>query len=188
MLETLARNWNWLIVRAILATAFGVTTFVWPDMTFTAFVYLFGLYAIFDGMVALAIAIDVNTGRGLASLLLEALVRIGGGLIAMGEPGIILAFPRFLAGWAILTGLAEGCVAIVLRRELAREWPLPFAGAVTAIVGLLVLLTPRDVGVPALRWLVGPYAIIFGVTLLAFARRLRRLSHEMDAASREIAA
>jgi hypothetical protein len=38
------------------------------------------------------------------------------------------------------------------------------------------------VGVPELRWLVGPYAMIFGVTLVAFARRLHQLAQEMEAA------
>jgi uncharacterized membrane protein HdeD (DUF308 family) len=150
-------------------------------MTLTGFVFLFGLYAVFDGTTALAIAIDVKGFRGLGSLLFEAFVRIGGGLVAMGEPGIILAFPRFLAGWAFLTGVAEALVAVVLRRELVGEWPLPFAGAVSISIALLLLFTPGSLGVPALRWLVGPYAMIFGVTLLALARRLRQLAQEMEA-------
>jgi len=70
----------------------------------------------------------------------------------------------------------------VLRRELSGEWPLPFAGGVSAMIALLLLLTPLTVGVQALRWLVGPYSFIFSVTLLAFARRLRQLAQEMQAA------
>src|SRR3954468_21899252 len=128
MLEALARNWGWLLCRAIVATSYGIAAFAWPSMSVVGFVYLFGLYNVFDGMLALAIAIDVKNLRGFGSLFFEALVRIGGGLIAIGEPGIILAFPRFLAAWAILTGVAEAVVAIVLRRELVGEWPLPFAG------------------------------------------------------------
>ena len=182
MLEALAKNWGWLLMRAILAASYGVAAFAWSEMTLVGFVYLFGLYTVLDGMVALAIAIDVKALRGFGSLLFEALVRIGGGLIAMGEPDVIIAFPRFLAGWAILTGVAEAVVALVLRRELAGEWPLPFAGAISIIVGVLLLVTPVTVDVSALRWLVGPYAMIFGVTLVAFSRRLHQLAQEMQAA------
>lgn len=182
MLDALARNWAWLMFRALLAIAYGVTVFAWPSITMVGFVYLFGLYAVCDGIVALAIAIDMRDFRGFGSLLFEALVRIGGGLVAMGEPGVILTFPRFLAGWALLTAAAEAVVAVVLRRELSGEWPLPFAGAISAIVALLLLLTPTVIGVPALRWLVGPYTIIFGVTLVALARRLHQLAQEMQAA------
>jgi uncharacterized membrane protein HdeD (DUF308 family) len=158
-----------------------MATFAWPGITLVGFVYLFGLYAMFDGMAALAIALDVKNLRGFGSLSFEATVRIVGGLVAMGEPQIILTFPRFLAVWALMTGVAEAIVALVLRRELSGEWPLPFAGAVSAMIALLLLLTPMTVGVQALRWLVGPYAFIFSVTLLAFARRLRQLAQEMQA-------
>jgi uncharacterized membrane protein HdeD (DUF308 family) len=181
MLDALARNWSWLVFRSVLAAAYGMATFAWPGITLVGFVYLFGLYAMFDGMVALAIALDVKNLRGFGSLSFEATVRIVGGLVAMGEPEIILTFPRFLAVWALMTGVAEAIVALVLRRELSGEWPLPFAGAVSAMIALLLLLTPMTVGVQALRWLVGPYAFIFSVTLLAFARRLRQLAQEMQA-------
>lgn len=179
MLEALARNWNWLVFRAVLAASYGVAVFAWPDLKMVGFVYLFGLYAVFDGMVALTIAIDVKSLRGFGSLLFEALVRIGGGLVAMGEPRILLEFPRFLAVWAILAGLADAIVAVLLRQEMTGEWPLPFAGAVSVIVAVLLLATKATVGVPSLTWLVGPYAIIFGVTLVAFARRLHQLAQEM---------
>ena len=182
MLEALARNWGWVLCRATLAAAYGVAVYAWPDMKMVGFVYVFGLYTVVDGMVALAIAIDVKALRGFGSLLLEALVRIGGGLVAMGEPGILIAFPRFLAAWAVLAGVAEIVVALVLRRELVGEWPLPFAGAVSILIALLLLLTPIEIGVPELRWVVGPYAILFGVTLIALARRLHQLAQEMQAA------
>ncbi len=182
MIEALAKNWGWLLFRAILAASYGMAAFAWPDLTLSGFVYLFGLYTVFDGMVAMAIAIDVKALRGFGSLLFEAVVRIGSGLIAMGEPGVITAFPRLLAGWAILTGIAEAIVALVLRRELVGEWPLPFAGAISIIVGVMLLAMPVAVDVPALRWLVGPYAMIFGVTFVAFARRLHQLAQEMQAA------
>jgi uncharacterized membrane protein HdeD (DUF308 family) len=168
--------------RAIITGVYGLMALLWPEMTLGGFIFMFGVYGVEDGIVALSVAIDVQDFRGFGSLLFESLVRLGGGLVAMSSPDVIVTFPRFLAGWAILTGIAEAVVAIVLRRELAGEWPLPFAGAVSVIVALVLLLTPVTVGVPALRWLVGPYAIIFGMTLLAFARRLRQLAQEIEAA------
>jgi uncharacterized membrane protein HdeD (DUF308 family) len=182
MLEALARNWSWLLFRAVLAVAYGIAVFAWSNMTLVGFVYLFGLYAVCDGIVSLAIALDVKALPGFGSLLFESLVRIAGGFVAMGEPAILITFPRFIAGWSILTGIAEGIVAFVLRRELTGEWPLPFAGAVSILIAILILVTPGPIGVPALRWLLGPYSIIFGVTLFALARRLRQLAEEMQAA------
>jgi uncharacterized membrane protein HdeD (DUF308 family) len=180
MLEALARNWGWLLCRAILSALYGIAVLLWPDLSMVAFVFLFGIYAIADGLVALAISVDVKDLQGVGSLFFEALVRIGGGLVAMGSPGVLLTFPKFFAGWALLTGMAEAIVAMVLRRELVGEWPLPLAGLVSVIVALFLLVTTNAVGVPELRWLVGPYAIIFGATLLVLVRRLRQLAQEIE--------
>lgn len=182
MLKALALNWGWIVFRAILSALYGLAVFLFPGMSMVSFVLLFGLYAVTDGVIALAITIDVRALSGVGSLLCEALVRIGGGLVAMSSASIVITFPRFFAGWAILTAVAEAVVAIVLRRELAGEWPLPFASAVSAIVAILLLLTPNTVGVPELKWLVGPYAIILAATEFALARRLRQLAEEMQSA------
>jgi uncharacterized membrane protein HdeD (DUF308 family) len=182
VLEALARNWRWLLFRSILAASYGLAAIAWPDLTLDGFVYLFGLYAVFDGMVTFAVAIDVKALQGFGSLLFEAAIRIGGGLVAMGEPGIIIAFPRFFAVWAILTGIAEAIVAIALRSGMVGEWPLPLAATVSVVIALLLLLSPTAIGVPALRWLVAPYALIFGVTLVVFTRRLYQIAQEMDTA------
>jgi uncharacterized membrane protein HdeD (DUF308 family) len=181
MLEGLARNWGWLLFRAVISVFYGVAVLLVPNISLVTFVFLFGIYALVDGIVALAVVIDVRSLTGFGSLLLEAFVRIGGGLVAMSSPGVIVRFPLFLAGWAILTGVAESIVAVVLRRELAAEWPLPFASAVSVTVALLLLTARLEIGVPALRWLLGPYTIIVGLTLVALVRRLYQIAQEIEA-------
>jgi uncharacterized membrane protein HdeD (DUF308 family) len=180
VLEALARNWGLVVGRGVLAVVYGVTAVLWPGFDLGSFVMVFGLYSIFDGGLALAIAMDVRALPGFGSLFFETLIRFAGGLVAMGSPGVILALPKFFAGWAVLTGVAEITVAGVLRRELAGEWPLPTAGIFSVLVGVLVLLlAPATIGVPGLKWIVGPYAIILGAAQLALARRLRQLAQEI---------
>jgi len=181
LLRPLARNWSGLMFRALLAIAFGVATFAWPTITLEHLVYLFGLYALFDGIATLAIAMDVLTLRSFWIVLTEALVRLVGGLAAMGAPEVIYGFPRFLAIWALMAGGADALVAVKLRREMSGEWPLPLAAAISASVAVWLLVRPPDahVAAAALRWPLGLYAILAGVSLLAFARRLRQLADEM---------
>lgn len=181
MLAALARNWGWIFFRAVLAASFAITAFAWPASAFVGFVYLFGFYTVIDGMAALVMAMDVRALRGFGSLLFEALVRIGAGLVAIGDPAMIVAFPRFLAGWAILTGVAEGVVAVALRQEMVGEWPLPFAGGLSILTALFLFATPDTVGVATLKWLVGPYLMIIAGTLFALARRMRQLDPEIEA-------
>jgi len=60
--------------------------------------------------------------------------------------------------------------AFFLHQNPSRDWPLPLAGAISVLCGILLLI----VGAPDPRWVFGPYAILFGWTMLALALRLRR--------------
>ena len=53
MVNTLSQNWWTLVLRGVAAVLFGIWAFVWPDITFTVLVLLFGAYALWDGVFAL---------------------------------------------------------------------------------------------------------------------------------------
>ena len=42
----LAQNWYWLLVRGLIAIAFGILVFIYPASAIAAFVILFGLIAV----------------------------------------------------------------------------------------------------------------------------------------------
>ena len=54
MLASLSRNWWALVVRGLLAVAFGVFAWTRPDLFWASLVLVFGVYAIVDGIFALA--------------------------------------------------------------------------------------------------------------------------------------
>jgi uncharacterized membrane protein HdeD (DUF308 family) len=58
---------------------------------------------------------------------------------------------------------------------------MAFAGIVSVIWGFLLILFPA-LGALALTWWMGAYALIFGVSLLVLAFRLRRRAHEQPPA------
>ena len=49
-LASLVHNWWMMAVRGVLAIAFGVSIVVWPHVTLSIVVLLFGVYAIVDGV------------------------------------------------------------------------------------------------------------------------------------------
>src|SRR5262245_65258591 len=64
MLDFLLRNWWVLLIRGIFAIIFGVLAFAMPTTVLAALVVVFGVYALLDGVVALAAAqIDREVGR-----------------------------------------------------------------------------------------------------------------------------
>jgi uncharacterized membrane protein HdeD (DUF308 family) len=180
MLAGLALNWPFLMLRAVVGALFGVAALVWPAQSVIGVALLVGAYALSDGALALIVAFSMRGHPGFGSLLFEAIVRSGAGVFALLSPArAALGISNALAVWAILSGIAAISVAVALRRDLAAEWPLPLAGVLSLVVGGMLIWGP---GVPPEpSWVIGPYAILFGVTLLALALRLRQLADEVVA-------
>ena len=153
---------------------FGLLALFWPGLVLPVLVILFGAYALVDGVFAVVAAVSGRAGRGMRWLvLLEGIAGIAIGIISILWPGITaLALLYFIAAWAIITGIFEVIAAVELRREITNEWFLIISGALSVVFGLLLLLFP-GAGALALIWLIGAYAVLFGVLLIALAFQLR---------------
>jgi uncharacterized membrane protein HdeD (DUF308 family) len=105
-------------------------------------------------------------------LIFEGIVDLVAAAIAVVWPLItIIVFVYLLAAWAIVTGGLAFSAALRLQFEHGR-WLLAFGGFVSLIWGFLLLFWPI-VGAVALTWWLGAYALLFGITLLILAFRLR---------------
>lgn len=174
MIHELSRNWGWIALRGVLAILFGVLAFAWPGSAFAAIVLLFGAYAFVDGVFAL-IALFRGAGKDrFWVLVLEAVVGIGIGVLTIARPAATaLALLYYVGIWAILTGILEVVAAIRLRKEITGEFWLGLAGVLSIAFGVVLFVAPEGAALALTIW-IGAYAILFGVTLLLLAFRLRR--------------
>jgi uncharacterized membrane protein HdeD (DUF308 family) len=178
MLARLALGWPLLLIRAVFGFAMGIAALVSPPWSTFGFAFLIAAYALGDGALSLMLAVTAYDQRGSGALVFEALVRIGVGVFALALPGVTaLWLMDVFAVWAFLSGAAAIAVAMALRRELSGEWPLPLAGVISIVCSLWPLIARGDAVDP--RWVIGPYAMLFGFTLLALALRLRQLALEI---------
>jgi uncharacterized membrane protein HdeD (DUF308 family) len=170
-----------ILLRGIFAILFGIAAFIWPGPTIEALVLLFGAYALLDGIFAVMVGIQQygETQRWWATLL-EGIAGIVLGVLTLVWPGttatVLLAF---FAAWAILTGVFEIAAAIWLRKVIEGEWTLILAGALSVLFGGLLILQPVA-GALTVIWLIGAYAIVFGVLFSILAFELRRLGQTID--------
>jgi uncharacterized membrane protein HdeD (DUF308 family) len=177
MLEFFARYWWTVAVRGVLAVLFGLIAWIWPDVTVRVLVLLFGFYALVDGLLALAAAL---VGGRLASgrrgwLIFEGVTGVAAGVLTFIWPEITtLALLYLIAFWAIATGVLEVVAAVILRRELRGEWLLAAGGIISVLFGVFLVIRPGD-GAIAVAWLIGLYAIVFGIALIVLGFRLRQL-------------
>jgi uncharacterized membrane protein HdeD (DUF308 family) len=171
----LARTWQLVLARGVAAILFGALALLWPHLTLVILVVLYALYAVSDGVFALAEAV-----RGGGWIPRWWLVVIGLANIAAG--GAALAWPHLTAillivligASAVARGLFEIIGAVHLRKVIDNEWTLIASGTISVLFGAGVILAPRA-GAVALAWLIGLWAIALGVLIVALALRLRRL-------------
>jgi uncharacterized membrane protein HdeD (DUF308 family) len=183
MASILARNWWVLLVRGLVAIAFGVLVWLQPGISLAALVLLFGAYSLAQGVLNVWTAIaERNEREHWGLLLLEGLLGIGVGLLTFVVPGITaLALAFYIAIWAIATGVLEIVAAIRLRKEIEGEWLLILSGLVSVVFGVVLMVQPA-VGALAVLWLIAAYAIVFGVLLVILAFKARSFGGEAAAA------
>jgi uncharacterized membrane protein HdeD (DUF308 family) len=171
----LSMDWRSVALRGAAAVAFGVLTLVWPGLTITVLVLLFGIYALIDGVVHLMAAFGGSREReGRGVLIFEGVAGVIAGIIAIVWPGITaLALLYVIAAWAIITGVIRIMAALQLRREIPNEWLLVAIGALSVVFGIILVVAPVA-GALAITWLIGFYALLFGLMLLGLAWQLRK--------------
>jgi uncharacterized membrane protein HdeD (DUF308 family) len=178
MLQGLAKNWWMLMLRGIAAIIFGVLALILPGPTLLTLIILYGVYALFDGVMAIGAAIWGEGGATSAGprwwLAIVGVLGILAGLLTFLWPGITaLVLLTFIGVWSLLHGIFTIVGAIRVRKEIDNEWWLILSGALSVLFGLAVLVMP-GAGALAIIWLIGVYAILFGALLVGFALRLKK--------------
>ncbi len=176
-MEVLARNWWALALRGLFGVVFGLVTLVRPGLTLAALVVLFGAYALVDGIFGVISAVRAaESHRRWGVLAVEGIAGIVAGILTFAWPAITAIVLLYLiAFWAIVTGLLEVQAAIQLRKESTGEWALVLGGVASIIFGLILIIFP-GAGALAVLWLIGIYALLFGILFLMLAFRLRRFA------------
>lgn len=176
--ERKPRIWP-VALRGVAAIVFGILVLAWPGVTVLALALLFGAFALVDGIAMLVVGIrrPGDTGRRVAYLV-GGVIGIAAAVATVLWPGITaLVLVVLIGAWAIVTGAFQ--IWVATRPE--GHWLFALVGGLAIVAGLIMLLRP-GVGAIAIALVIGWYAIIAGVVLLAEAWREYRASHAAPAA------
>jgi len=167
-----AGRWWTVLLRGIIAVAFGVLAFAWPGVTLASLVLLFGFYALADGIFSLLAAIGGRRDdRWL--LALEGIIGIWAGVVTLRAPAITAMVLVFLISiWAMATGFLRIAAAVRLRKEISGEMWLALSGVLSVLFALMLMFRPA-VGALGLVWVIAGYALILGVLEIMLGMELR---------------
>ena len=183
MLNALTTNWWAWLIRGILAIIFGVIAFTQPTTTALALVYVFGIYAIAEGILNIWAALSGKADSRFWYII-WGLISIIAGIIAFANPILTgLTLVIVIGAWAIVTGIFEIIAGIKLRDEIEGEFWLILGGILSVIFGILIW---RNVAVGALTivWLIGIYAILLGITLVALSFKVKGIQDNVASLKR----
>jgi len=172
--DILSRYWWTTLFRGVLWIFFGLVAFTQPGIGLMALTYLFGGFALADGIANITRAVG---GRGADQhwwlLLLSGIAAVAVGLLTLFSPGITtMVLLAWVAIWAMATGLFEMIAAVRLRKEIEGEFWLGLAGLLSVAFGIFILARP-GAGMLSVLWLVGTFAMVYGLILVVAAFETR---------------
>ena len=174
--------WIFAIIRGVLAIIFGLIALFSPIATALALAIVIGVYAIVNGVLDI---IEAIRHRGSSSMVLRivlGVVSILFGMLVLVWPGISLAILVIMVGiWAIIIGILQ-IVSSVRHRAIPNSgwvWGI-IGGALSILFGILVLIWPGT-GLVTIIWIIGIWAIVWGVTLIVLGVQLRKAASTTEA-------
>src|SRR5437764_2006733 len=180
VVRTLHQNWWLVLLQGVLSVVLGGLALAMPGVTLGALILLWGLFALLNGVVDVFGAIGAaGHHRSWGWQLAGGLVGILAGLAILRWPGLSALFVLYLVAiWAIMMGLVRIVGAIADHEALPHAWLVALAGVVSVLFGIAMFVWP-GVGLLTLVYLVGSYAIVYGVITCVLAFRLHSLPERM---------
>jgi uncharacterized membrane protein HdeD (DUF308 family) len=180
--KILSRYWWMTLLRGVLWILFGIVVFTNPVISVVSLTLTFGAFALADGIGHIVTALGghkENDDRWV--LFLVGLCGLGVGVLTFITPEITaLVLLFYIAMWAIATGLLEIVAAIRLRKEIEGEFWLAASGLISLAFGVFLIARPGP-GVLSVLWLLGGFAVAYGVTLVLLALRVHKLVSHVTA-------
>jgi uncharacterized membrane protein HdeD (DUF308 family) len=182
---TLAKRvWIFAIIRGILAIIFGFIALFAPIATAIVLAIFIGAWAIVDGVFDIIEAIRHRGSSSMALRIVWGAVSILFGILVLVWPGMSLGVLVIFVGiWAIIIGVLEIMASIRHRAVPNSGWVWGIIGGALAILfGILVLIRP-GAGLVSIIWIIGIWAIVWGITLIILGVQLRKAANTTEAST-----
>jgi uncharacterized membrane protein HdeD (DUF308 family) len=156
LVELSAGPWWWVLIRGLLAVAFGVIALFSPGIAAIAIAFVFGAYAVVDGITEIAHAVRIRkTDKRWGWLLFAGIVSVIAGALALLLPVLAAFLGLLIVLWtivfynvvhgAMVIGSASGATG-----KSGRGWAI-FAGVVSIVFGVVLAVLLDHAGCRASR-------------------------------------
>jgi uncharacterized membrane protein HdeD (DUF308 family) len=179
--DWMSLSWKMLMVRGAIGIVIGILALVWPIETALAFAFLWGIWALADGISSLVQAFTPEGRDGRVWLGVMGVVALIAGIVAITSPGLAAtALTWFLGIWLIVRAGFEAFAAFSSTHEQPR-WLLLVGAALSLLLGVLFVANPGAGAVGIAVWF-GIVALLWGIAFVAMGFAVR---HDLPASGQQ---
>ena len=178
--RTLRAAWWLPVLRGVLLLVLGLLLMAQPAASVQVVVWLFGVFAIVDGIVAIVQGLVDRGVAGWTWWLVQGLAGIAIGAVVVLWPGPTVRVLFFLlAAWLLVLGVVSilGSVALSRSRAVGWHWPLAL-GLVCTLFALLLIARPQQT-LAVFGVLLGLFAFVSGALNVVSGFAVRQLAHDL---------
>ena len=179
------RHWWMYLIIGILAFILGVFMLTNPAITYEMMTLLLGLALVVFGIIEMIVGIfSRNIFVSRAAVIIGAVLNIVLGILLAANPGIAaLTLPLILGMWMLYQSFMTISYAGDLKGFKVKGYGLTlFCGIVLLILAVLILLRPIAIGMMTVAIYIALSFIIYGLSEIVSAFRLKSIHHIMDEA------
>lgn len=168
-------KWGWFVAFGVLTAAMGMATLLYLVVIGTvASVYMIGIAMIIAGGAEISIGLKAKTWGWLAIWVLAGLLYVVAGAFALAQPLVAAAAYTLLIGAAlVVTGVLR--IVAAFRLPEGNKAMVGFAGAITILLGAMILAAWPASGMFVLGTFLGIDLLFYGLSWIAFGMRLKSL-------------
>jgi len=177
------RRYWWIpVLRGVVLLILGLFMVFRPFDTLTAVVWLFGIFVVVDGVLAIVSAVLDRKDAGVLWPTVGGLLTIALGVVLLVWPGpTVQVLFYFVAFWVILLGVIGIVASIVAHSHDNPTWYFPLTlGLVSLLIGLLLVTNPQT-SIAVVMLLLGMFTLVGGVVLLVGGFAARSLANRIAA-------
>ena len=182
--SALRRIWWLPVLRGVVLVILGLFMLVQPFASLKALTWVFGIFAIIDGVIAIGQWLGNRKEPGSGWWAISGIVGITFGVAAVvwTEASVSVVF-YLIALWVLLLGVLGIISSVVLyrSRDIGWYWVLTF-GLISFLFGLLLIMNPQK-SVAIIVVLLGLFAFVGGVVLIVSGFATKQLASQLDKGS-----
>ena len=173
-IEKVRKSWGWFLVLGVALAVLGVSCIAFDVTATFASVLVFGWLLLISGVFQLVHAFRTGTWSGTLLNLLSALFRGFTGFLLIRYPIMgAEALTVVLASFFIVAGLFRAIASAMVK--LPRWGWVVFSGAITTVLGFLLLAQMPISGIWFIGFAIGVDLIFDGIATIGFAAAIHRV-------------